>query len=115
MPEGNNTNPEFKSPLSSENLIHTLLKNIQTDIKDNKQEVDKKLDNLHKNVSELRSSVDKLGIDHILGRIEGSEKDFENLDKRVQKLENYHNKVLGIVSVVGFLLALSAIIVNFFK
>lgn len=101
---------EFEAPLSRENLMHTILKDIQNRIIDNKKEIDRKLERMTDDISEIRSSVDKLAIDHLLGDIKEVKANYDHLDDRVKKVESYHNKVLGIIAFVGFVLAIIAIL-----
>ena len=105
----------FISPLSSDNLIHTLLKTIQASIAENKREFDVKFDKLSGDVADIRSTVDRLGVDHIFSDIKKLETEQTNQDKRLTRVEDYHNRILGVVAVAGFMLAVSAVAVNFFK
>lgn len=100
---------EFQSPLSQDSLMHTILKDIQNRIIDNKKETDRKLERMSDDITEIRSSVDKLAIDHLLGDVKEVKGNYNHLDGRVKKVESYHNKVLGIVAFVGFVLAVVAI------
>lgn len=110
-----NGSPEFTSPLSTDSLLHSMIKGIIRSISENKQSTDKTLDKITEDVSEIRSTVDKLGIDHIFSDIAKQDEKIKGHDIRIQKVENYHNRILGVVGVAGFMLALAAVAVNLLK
>lgn len=111
MNPSNGSGSEFSSPLSSDNLLHGMIKGIIRSI----EKTDAKLDKITEDVAEIRSTVDKLGIDHIFSDIKRLETVTDNHDKRILRVENYHNRILGVVAVIGFMLAVASIAVNLLR
>lgn len=106
-----NGGTEFSSPLSSDNLLHSMIKGIIRSI----EKTDTKLDKITEDVAEIRSTVDKLGIDHVFSDIKKLETEQESLDRRLSNVENYHNRIMGIGVVVAFAVAVAAVAVNLLK
>lgn len=102
---------EFTSPLSSESLLHGMIKGIIRSI----EKTDGKIDKITEDVAEIRSTVDKLGIDQIFGKIAKLEEKVDGHEPRIRKVEDYHNRVLGVVGIAGFMLAIAAVAVNLLK
>ncbi len=96
---------EFGTPSSNEMVyVRQMLQDIKKTVTDHKKEVEVKLSKLNTDVGHIRSSVDRLGVDHLVDDIKELKKKDSCLSRRTTKLESSHNKMLGIIAFIGFIL-----------
>lgn len=107
--------PEIMNESDYKQLLHTILKDIRSDLASHKVSTDQKLDAIYEDINELRSQVDRLGIDHIFSDIQSNKAKLDDVDKRVGKLENYHNRILAVVAFSAFLLAVIGTVAAFLR
>lgn len=96
---------EFGTPQINEMVyVRQILQDIKKTVTDHKKEVEIKLSKLNNDVGHIRSSVDRLGVDRMVGDIKELKDKDSCLGRRTTKLESCYNKMLGIVGFLGFIL-----------
>ena len=96
---------EFVTPKNNEMIyVRQILQDIKKTVTDHKKEVEAKLSKLNNDVDHIRSSVDRLGIDYLVEDIKELKRQDTCISRRTTKLEGSHNKMLGVVAFIGFVL-----------